>query len=218
MGGFMKIVKIEESALNKARDFAKENKKLLDGKGVYAFDVMGSVGSGKTSLIKWMVRKMKNKYKIGVVAGDLTTEVDAKRIEEEGIPVVQAHTGRACHLDPGLVRKAIENLPLDNIEILFIENVGNLICPAAVPIGVHKEFVVTSVTEGPYTIKKHPYMFQRADFVAINKIDLEEAMNVSIEELKADLKELNPDAFVSATNGITGEGIDKLIECMNFQL
>ena len=214
----MKIVKIEESALNKARDFAKENKKLLDGKGVYAFDVMGSVGSGKTSLIKWMVRKMKNKYKIGVVAGDLTTEVDAKRIEEEGIPVVQAHTGRACHLDPGLVRKAIENLPLDNIEILFIENVGNLICPAAVPIGVHKEFVVTSVTEGPYMIKKHPYMFQRADFVAINKIDLEEAMNVSIEELKADLKELNPDAFVSATNGITGEGIDKLIECMNFQL
>lgn len=214
----MKIVEIEESAFNKARDFAKENKKLLDGKGVYAFDVMGSVGSGKTSIIKWMVRKMKNKYKIGVVAGDLTTEVDAKRIEEEAIPVVQAHTGRACHLDPGLVRKAIENLPLDDIEILFIENVGNLICPAAVPIGVHKEIVVTSITEGPYMIKKHPYMFQRANFVAINKIDLEEAMNVSIEELKADLKELNPDAFVSATNGITGEGIDKLIECMNFQL
>jgi len=214
----MKIVKIEESALNKARDFAKENKKLLDGKGVYAFDVMGSVGSGKTSIIKWMVRKMKNKYKIGVVAGDLTTEVDAKRIEEEAIPVVQAHTGRACHLDPGLVRKAIENLPLDDIEILFIENVGNLICPAAVPIGVHKEFVVTSVTEGPYMIKKHPYMFQRADFVAINKIDLEEAMNVSVKSLTEDLKELNPNAIVSGTNGITGEGVDKLIECMNFQL
>lgn len=214
----MKIVKIEESALNKARDFAKKNKKLLDGKGVYGVDVMGSVGSGKPSIIKWMFRKMKYKYKIGVVAGDLTTEVDAKRIEEEAIPVVQAHTGRACHLDPSLVRKAIENLPLDDIEILFIENVGNLICPAAVPIGVHKEIVITSVTEGPYMIKKHPYMFQRADFVAINKIDLEEAMNVSIEELKADLKELNPDAFVSTTNGITGEGIDKLIECMNFQL
>lgn len=214
----MKIVKIEESALNKARDFAKENKKLLDGKGVYAFDVMGSVGSGKTSIIKWMVRKMKNKYKIGVVAGDLTTEVDAKRIEEEAIPVVQAHTGRACHLDPGLVRKAIENLPLDDIEILFIENVGNLICPAAVPIGVHKEFVVTSVTEGPYMIKKHPYMFQRANFVAINKIDLEGAMNVSVKSLTEDLKELNPKAIVSGTNGITGEGVDKLIECMNFQL
>lgn len=214
----MKIVKIEESALNKARDFAKENKKLLDGKGVYAFDVMGSVGSGKTSIIKWMVRKMKNKYKIGVVAGDLTTEVDAKRIEEEAIPVVQAHTGRACHLDPGLVRKAIENLPLDDIEILFIENVGNLICPAAVPIGVHKEIVVTSITEGPYMIKKHPYMFQRANFVAINKIDLEEAMNVSVKSLTEDLKKLNPNAIVSGTNGITGKGVDKLIECMNFQL
>ncbi len=213
----MKIVKLEESVLKKVRVLAEENKKLLDEKGIIAFDVMGSVGSGKTSLIKWIVKKLKNKYKIGVVAGDLTTEFDAERIEEEGVPVVQAHTGRACHLDPGLVRMAIENLPLDDIDILFIENVGNLICPAAVPLGVHKEFVVTSVTEGPYMIKKHPYMFQRADYVAINKADLKEAMNVSIEDLKNDLKELNPDAFVYETNGITGDGIDNLIKCMNFQ-
>ncbi len=213
----MKIVKLEESVLKKVRVLAEENKKLLDEKGIIAFDVMGSVGSGKTSLIKWIVKKLKNKYKIGVVAGDLTTEFDAERIEEEGVPVVQAHTGRACHLDPGLVRMAVENLPLDDIDILFIENVGNLICPAAVPLGVHKEFVVTSVTEGPYMIKKHPYMFQRADYVAINKADLKEAMNVSIEDLKNDLKELNPDAFVYETNGITGDGIDNLIKCMNFQ-
>lgn len=213
----MKIVKLEESVLKKVRVLAEENKKLLDEKGIIAFDVMGSVGSGKTSLIKWVVKKLKNKYKIGVIAGDLTTEFDAERIEEEGIPVIQAHTGRACHLDPGLVRMAIENLPLDDIDILFIENVGNLICPAAVPLGVHKEFVVTSVTEGPYMIKKHPYMFQRANYVAINKADLKEAMNVSIEDLKNDLKELNPDAFVYETNGITGDGIDNLIKCMNFQ-
>jgi hydrogenase nickel incorporation protein HypB len=213
----MKIVKLEESVLKKVRVLAEENKKLLDEKGIIAFDVMGSVGSGKTSLIKWIVKKLKNKYKIGVVAGDLTTEFDAERIEEEGIPVIQAHTGRACHLDPGLVRMAIENLPLDDIDILFIENVGNLICPAAVPLGVHREFVVTSVTEGPYMIKKHPYMFQRADYVAINKADLREAMNVSIGDLKNDLKELNPDAFVYETNGITGDGIDNLIKCMNFQ-
>lgn len=213
----MKIVKLEESVLKKVRVLAEENKKLLDEKGIIAFDVMGSVGSGKTSLIKWVVKKLKNKYKIGVIAGDLTTEFDAERIEEEGIPVIQAHTGRACHLDPGLVRMAIENLPLDDIDILFIENVGNLICPAAVPLGVHKEFVVTSVTEGPYMIKKHPYMFQRANYVAINKADLKEAMNVSTEDLKNDLKELNPDAFVYETNGITGDGIDNLIKCMNFQ-
>jgi hydrogenase nickel incorporation protein HypB len=213
----MKIVKLEESVLKKVRVLAEENKKLLDEKGIIAFDVMGSVGSGKTSLIKWIVKKLKNKYKIGVVAGDLTTEFDAERIEEEGVPVVQAHTGRACHLDPGLVRMAVENLPLDDIDILFIENVGNLICPAAVPIGVHKEIVVTSFTEGPYMIKKHPYMFQRADYVAINKVDLKEAMNVSIKDLRNDLKELNPDAFVYETNGITGDGIDNLIKCMNFQ-
>ena len=213
----MKIVELGESALKKGRDFAIENKKFLDTKGVFAFNVMGSVGSGKTSIIKWLVRKLKGDYKIGVIAGDLTTEVDALRIEEEGIPVVQAHTGRVCHLDPGLVRTAIENLPLDDIDILFIENVGNLICPAAVPIGVHKEMVVTSVTEGPYMIKKHPYMFQRADYVAINKIDLQKAMNVSVHGLEEDLRELNPNAIVIGTNGITGEGVDKLIQCMSFQ-
>ncbi len=213
----MKVVKIEESALKKGLVLAEENKKLLDGKGVFGINVMGSVGSGKTSLIKWMVRKLKSKYKIGVVAGDLTTELDAKRLEEENIPVIQAHTGRVCHLDPDLVRKAILNLPLDDIDILFIENVGNLICPAAVPIGVHEDLVVTSVTEGPYMIKKHPYMFQRASYVAINKIDLQEAMNVSVESLKDDLRELNPNVPAFGTNGLTGEGVDKLIQCMSFQ-
>lgn len=213
----MKIVKIEESALEKGRKKAGENKKLLDEKGIFAFDVMGSVGSGKTSIIKWMVRLLKENYKIGVIAGDLTTEVDAKRIEEEDIPVVQAHTGRACHLDPHLVSIALETLPLEDINLLLIENVGNLICPASVPIGVHKEMVVTSVTEGPYMIRKHPYMFQRANYVAINKIDLETAMNVSVEKLKEDLKEVNPNAMVVGTNGLTGEGVDKLIQCMNFQ-
>lgn len=211
----MKIVKLEESALKKGKEQAEDNIKLLDSKNILAFDVMGSVGSGKTSIIKWIVRKLKNKYRIGVVAGDLTTEVDAARIEEEGIPVVQAHTGRACHLDPGLVRTGIENLPLDELDLVFVENVGNLICPAAVPIGVHRELVVTSITEGPYMVKKHPYMFQRANCVAINKIDLEEVMHVSASGLIKDFKELNPDAPVVKTNGISGEGVDELIQCMN---
>jgi len=211
----LKIIKLEESALRKGRDLARENKKLLDEKGVYAFDVMGSVGSGKTSIIYWLVKKLKDRYDIGVIAGDLTTEVDAERIEKENIPVVQAHTGRVCHLDSSLVRMAMESLPLEDINILFIENVGNLICPAAFPLGIHSELVVTSVTEGPYIVKKHPYTFQRADLVAINKIDLRDAMKVSIESLKEDLKELNPDARMIGTNGITGEGVDKLIQCMN---
>lgn len=213
----MKIVNIEESALKKGRDMAKDNLEMLDGKNIRSIDVMGSVGSGKTSIIKWLVRKLKNKYSIGVIAGDLTTEVDAARIEEEGIPVVQAHTGRACHLDPNLVRTALENLPLDKLELVFIENVGNLICPAATPVGAHQELVITSVTEGPYMIKKHPYMFQRANFVVINKKDLEEAMKVSINQLKDDLKELNPNVPLIATNGITGEGVEELLKCMNFQ-
>lgn len=212
----MEIVDINESVLKKGRDMAGENLKLLDSKNIYSFDVMGSVGSGKTSIIKQLIKRLKDRYRIGVIAGDLTTEVDAERIAEEGVPVVQAHTGRACHLDPGLVGAALKKLDLDSIDILFVENVGNLICPAATPVGVHSEIVVTSVTEGPYMIKKHPPMFQRANAVAINKIDLTESMKISIPELKRDLRELNPDASLIGTNGLTGEGIEELIKCMNF--
>ena len=213
----MQIIKIDKDVMKKNKNYAKKNKQLLDQNDIFAIDVMGSVGSGKTSIIKQIVKKLKDKYRIGVIAGDLTTEIDAERIEEENIPVIQVQTGRVCHLDAGLVGKAIKKFDLSNIDLLFIENVGNLICPAGCPIGVHSELVVTSVTEGPYMIKKHPPMFQKADTVAMNKIDLKETMQVSLNDFKKDLWNLNPDANFAGTNGITGEGVDDIIKCMNLQ-
>ncbi|TES87038.1 hydrogenase nickel incorporation protein HypB, partial [Candidatus Aerophobetes bacterium] len=145
---------------------------MLDKNKVRAIDVMGSVGSGKTSLIKNFLSRLKDRYRLGVVAGDLTTTIDAERIKEEGVEVIQVNTGKECHLDANLIRRALKEFDLGSMDFLLIENVGNLICPAEFPLGSHKRAVVVSVTEGPWMIAKHPYIFSEADLVVINKIDL----------------------------------------------
>lgn len=210
-------IELEEELLNKNRELARENRTFLDEHGVVCIDVMGSVGSGKTSLIENITRKLKQRYKVGVVAGDLTTEIDAERLENEGAHVIQIHTGKECHLDAHLIKNALSKLPLTEIDILFIENVGNLICPAEFPLGSHKRIVVISVTEGPYMVVKHPFIFREAEVVAINKIDLCEKMNVSPDKLKEDIARINKKAKVAKTNCLTGEGVEEIIQCMNFQ-
>jgi hydrogenase nickel incorporation protein HypB len=210
-------IELEESLLAKNKELADANRRLLDEKKVTCIDIMGSIGSGKTSLIQNLTKILKEKYNIGVIAGDLTTEIDASRIEKEGALVVQVHTGKECHLDANLVKNALAKLPLAEIDILFIENVGNLICPAEFPLGAHKRIVVISVTEGPYMVVKHPFIFREADCVVINKIDLSQNMRVEPDKLKADITKVNKKALVFKTNCITGEGIGEIIRCMNFQ-
>lgn len=210
-------IELEENLLNKNRELARANRKLLDANNVVCIDVMGSIGSGKTSLLENMTRFLKQTYKIAVIAGDLTTEIDAQRIEKEGAQVVQIHTGKECHLDAYLVKNALEKLPLQDLDILFIENVGNLICPAEFPLGAHKRIVVISVTEGPYMVVKHPFIFREAKVVVINKVDLTAMMGVLPDKLRNDVATLNKEAEVIQTNCLTGEGIDEIIRCMNFQ-
>lgn len=210
-------IELQESLLDKNRELAKDNRKLLDANGVVCIDVMGSIGSGKTSLLENITRILKQKYKIGVLAGDLTTEIDASRLENEGAQVVQIHTGKECHLDAHLVKRALDKLCLKEIDILFIENVGNLICPAEFPLGAHKRIVVISVTEGPYMVVKHPFIFREVSAVIINKIDLSGMMNVSPDKLESDIAGLNKEIKVVKTNCLTGEGINDIILCMNFQ-
>ena len=205
-------IELEESLLAKNRELAKRNKKLLDENKVICIDVMGSIGSGKTSLLENILKKLRQRYKIGVLAGDLTTEIDALRLEKEAAAVVQIHTGKECHLDANLVGNALDKLPLSQIDILFIENVGNLICPGEFPLGAHKRIVVISVTEGPYMVVKHPFIFKEASVVAINKIDLASAMSVSCDELELDIARVNREAKVVKTNCLTGQGIEGVIE------
>jgi len=207
-------VELSEDLLKANQRLAEENKQFLRNNGVRAIDVMGAIGSGKTSLIEKLVKLLKAKQRIAVFKGDLTTTIDAELIAKHGVETVAINTGKECHLDANLVRKALHRLDLKKINLLFIENVGNLICPAEFPLGSDKRVVVVSVTEGPFMVVKHPFIFMEADVVAINKVDLAEAMGVDIKQLEKDVKMINPRATVVATNCRTGEGMGDVAKAL----
>jgi len=209
-------VELEEDVLKANKKLAQENHLLLQKHGVKAIDIMGAIGAGKTSLIEKLVEHLKGRYRIAAFKGDLTTTIDAEMISRHNVEVVAINTGKECHLDANLVKKALQRLNLDSINLLFIENVGNLICPAEFPLGSDKRIVVISVTEGPYMVVKHPFIFMDADVVAINKVDLASAMSVDVKNLEKDVKQINPRAKVVATNCRTGEGVDRVAEALGF--
>ncbi len=207
-------IELEADILKANERLATENKELLRKHGVQAIDIMGAIGSGKTSLIEKLVQELKGKYRMAAFKGDLTTTIDAELIARHGVEVVPINTGKECHLDANLVRKAIQRLDLNRLDLLFIENVGNLICPAEFPLGSEKRAVVISVTEGPYMVLKHPFIFMDADVVVINKVDLAQPMEVDVRKLEADVKRINPNARVAVTNCRSGEGVREVVEAL----
>lgn len=207
-------IELEADILKANERLAEENKELLRKHRVVTIDVMGAIGSGKTSLIEKMVQVLKEKYRMAAFKGDLTTTIDAELIGRHGVEVVTISTGKECHLDANLVRKALQRIDLEKTDILFIENVGNLICPAEFPLGSEKRVVVVSVTEGPYMVVKHPFIFMEADVVLINKVDLAQAMEVNVKKLQKDVQKINPRARVVATNLRSGEGVKEVIEAL----
>lgn len=207
-------VELEINILKENQRLASENKRRLESKKILAIDVMGSVGSGKTSLVKAMIQQLKSKFRIAVIEGDVTTTIDSDLIASEGVPTIQVNTGKECHLDANLIRKALDRIPLDKLDLIFIENVGNLICPAEFPLGSSKRLVVVSVTEGPYMVMKHPMMFLEADVVAINKLDLAQAMEVDPKKLMTDVAKLNSKAIAISTSCKTGAGVSNVIEAL----
>lgn len=207
-------IELEADILKANEKLAEENKELLQKHRVVAIDVMGATGSGKTSLIEKMVQALKEKYRMAAFKGDLTTTIDAELIGRHGVEVVAINTGKECHLDANLVRKALQRIDLEKTDVLFIENVGNLICPAEFPLGSEKRVVVVSVTEGPYMVVKHPFIFMEADVVVINKVDLAQAMGVNVKKLQTDVGKVNPRARVVATNCRSGEGVKEVIDAL----
>ena len=208
-------IELEEDLLNRNRELAEANRRLLDEHGVRGLDVLGSIGSGKTTLVTEMIKRLKGRMEVAVLAGDLTTMIDAERIEEQGVPVLQIHTGKECHLDANLVRKALAELDLDGVDLLMIENVGNLICPSYFSLGVEARIVVVSASEGAHVIEKHPAMFQSAQLVALNKIDIAQAVNVDLAQPIADLAAMRPGLRVLKTNCLSGEGVDGVIAALD---
>ena len=207
-------IELEGDFYQANRTLADHNVKLLDQNGIQAVDILGSIGSGKTTLVQQIVKHLKGDMRIAAIAGDLTTTIDADRIETEGAEVIQVNTDGGCHLDARIVRRAMSELDLEQIDLLLVENVGNLICPGGFPVGTHQRIVVVSTTEGPYMIVKHPYIFADASVLVINKIDLTEAMGVDLEQLKADALKIKPSLHVVFTNGRTGEGVKELVEAL----
>lgn len=211
-------IELDEN-LKRANDLmAEENRRQLRKHGVHAIDVMGSVGSGKTSLIEQLVRLLRDRYRIAAFKGDLTSEIDSERMAKLGIQTVQINTGRECHLDANLVRKALGKVDLSSLDLIFIENVGNLICPADFPLGSDKRVVVVSVTEGPYMVVKHPFIFVDADVAVINKIDLAGPMNVDASKLSSDVRAINAKTYVVLTNCRTGEGAGEVASALGIRL
>jgi hydrogenase nickel incorporation protein HypB len=193
---------------------AAQNAELFNQYGIRTVDIMGSVGTGKTQLIETLCENLLDKYRILMVAGDLATTIDADRVASHGVDTVQINTGTACHLDARMLRVALNDIELSKYQLVFIENVGNLICPAGYSLGVDKKIVVVSVTEGPYMVKKHPLTIKRADMVVINKIDLAEAIEFDIGALETDVREVDANIPVFRVSSKTGEGIDALVEAL----
>lgn len=209
-------IDIQKDLFGANEDAAALNAATFKDHGIRAIDIMGSVGTGKTQLIEALCAALKDRYRILMVAGDLATTIDADRVASHGISTVQINTGTACHLDARMIRVALEEIDLSAFDVLFIENVGNLICPAGYSLGVDKKIVVVSVTEGPYMVKKHPLTIKRADMVVINKIDLAEAIGFDIESLVNDVREVDANIPVFKVSSKTGEGLDTLIESLGF--
>ncbi|MBV8177014.1 MAG: hydrogenase nickel incorporation protein HypB [Verrucomicrobia bacterium] len=203
-------IELEHSLLEANARLAKENRILLDGHGITGIDIMGAIGSGKTTLIGRLVAKLKDRLGVAVFNGDATTSSDADLIAAQKVPVVQIATVNGCHLDANLVAKALRKIDLDGLRLIFIENIGNLICPAEFPLGSKARVVVVSVTEGQYMVRKHPHMFLGAHLVVINKVDLAEAMNVSVAQLAEDVRILKPDIKVIPTSCKAGTGLDEV--------
>jgi hydrogenase nickel incorporation protein HypB len=208
-------IDVGKNILDRNRELARNNHRLLEEKGIRSFDFVGSIGSGKTLLIEGIIELLKEKgLRAGVIAGDVAGEEDYVRFRKHSVPVINLNTGKECHLDAHLVEHALEELDLDVLDVLFVENVGNLVCPGDFPLGTDSRAVVVSVTEGDDMIKKHPVIFALSDVIVINKIDLADAMEVNPKVLENDAVALGTKALIVKTDAKHGRGIIELMDAL----
>lgn len=208
-------VRIEKDLYAANDALAAENAARLAAHGVLGIDLLGAIGSGKTALIERLAPLLAGSgRRAGAIAGDVYGDDDYRRIAALGIPAVNANTGRECHLDAHLVDHALDDLPLDEIDVLFIENVGNMVCPTDFALGAAKRVVVVSSTEGDDVVNKHPMMFRSCSIGVINKVDLAPLVGADLDRMERDMHRYNPAIRVFRTNMKTGEGVGPLLEAL----
>jgi hydrogenase nickel incorporation protein HypB len=203
----MRKVEVITQILNANDLTAQENQALLKSHHVLAVNLMASPGAGKTSLILHTAKALSGRVRLGVIEGDVASRIDADRVASADIPVIQINTGGECHLDALTVQKALKTLPLDEIDILFIENVGNLICPVEFRLGEEIRVVVASIPEGDDKPYKYPGIFTAVDAVVLNKIDLAPYVDFKLDAMREGVVRLNPRATIFELSCRTGEGI-----------
>jgi hydrogenase nickel incorporation protein HypB len=202
-----RTIRIERDILSKNATFADANRTRLRAQGVFALNLVSSPGSGKNSLLVRTINEMKDQWPIIVIEGDQQTSRDAERIRTTGAPAVQINTGKGCHLDAHMVGHALDQMPLETGGLLFIENVGNLVCPAAFDLGEAHKVVVLSVTEGEDKPLKYPDMFAAADLLLLNKSDLLPHLEFDVEACFAAALRVNPHIEILTVSARTGEGL-----------
>ena len=208
---------LERNILHENDLLAARNRGFLEAKNIFAINMVSSPGSGKTTLLEESIKLLKSELEMSIVEGDQQSMNDANRIAATGVPVVQVNTGKGCHLDAHMVLHAIKKLEVKENSILFIENVGNLVCPAMFDLGENKRVVIISVTEGDDKPLKYPYMFDSAQICIINKIDLLPYVNFSVEKAKEYAMRINHHLEFFELSATTGEGMDSWLDWLRSQ-
>ncbi|MBN1664977.1 MAG: hydrogenase nickel incorporation protein HypB [Deltaproteobacteria bacterium] len=197
---------------------AKQNREIFDRSNLFVINLMSSPGAGKTSLLEQTIERLKDKLDIGVIEGDIQCSFDAERIAKKGVAVTQINTDGACHLDGNMIREAMNQFDLSALDLLIVENVGNLVCPAEFKVGENMKAMILSVTEGDDKPLKYPLMFQESSALVINKIDLLPYVDCKVENIREAVSQLNRDIAVFEVSCKTGEGIDQWVAWLEKQV
>ena len=200
-------IKVLKDILGANEAIARRNRDRLDSRGILTINIMSSPGAGKTSLILQTINRLKPGTRMAVIEGDVASRIDADKVNKEGVPVIQINTGGGCHLDANMTERALDNLPLGKIDLLLIENVGNLICPAEFNLGEHKKVMLLSMPEGDDKPHKYPLMFSEADVVLVNKVDLLPYLDFNLDTFGKVVTGLNPKVKIFPVSCKTGEGL-----------
>ena len=211
-------VPVVEKILSANDRIAVQNRAEFDASGVFAITLMASPGAGKTSLIVATVQALKDKLRIAAVDGDVATTIDADRVAALGVPAVQINTGGACHLDAPMLQSALPQLPLDDLDLLIVENVGNLICPASFRLGIHRNVLIASVPEGDDKPYKYPGMYRGVDAMVLNKMDVLDAFDFDLDYFRRGVEVLNPGLVFFPLTCKTGEGLDNWLAWLDTEI
>lgn len=206
------FIDLKKCILEDNDNLANEIRALCKTKNIFLWNIMSSPGSGKTTFIKSIINLLKDKIKIGVIEGDIESTCDSKKISETGVEVVQLRTGGSCHLDASNVKKAMEELPLDTLDLIIIENIGNLVCPAEFDLGADLDSMILSVPEGDDKIIKYPLMFTVTNALIVSKIDVKDYFDFDLELLKKNAYAVNKDLKIFPLSAKTGVGVSEFID------